>query len=68
MDTNVDPASTLQVVNQLIRHNKKFDLLFVPDGGHGAGGAYGQHLLEDFFVHDLMGVEPPEWNKETVTN
>ena len=68
MDTNVDPASTLQVVNQFIKHNKKFDLLFVPGGGHGAGGAYGQHLLEDFFVHNLMGVEPPEWKAEAVTN
>jgi dipeptidyl aminopeptidase/acylaminoacyl peptidase len=64
LDTNVDPASTLQVVNQLIKHNKKFDLLFVPGGGHGAGGAYGLHLLEDFFVHHLLKVEPPDWNRE----
>ncbi len=61
MDTNVDPASTLQVVNQLIKHNRKFDLLFVPGGGHGAGGAYYERLLEDFFVHNLMGIEPPAW-------
>ena len=64
LDTNVDPASTLQVVNQLIKHNKKHELLFVPGGGHGAGGAYGQHLLQDFFVHHLLKVEPPEWNHE----
>jgi len=63
LDNNVDPASTLQVVNQFIKHNKKFNLLFVPGGGHGAGGAYGQHLLQDFFVHNLLGVEPPDWNK-----
>jgi dipeptidyl aminopeptidase/acylaminoacyl peptidase len=60
MDTNVDPASTLQVVNALIKANKKFDLLYVPGGGHGAGGAYGQRKLEDFFVHNLLGIEPPE--------
>ena len=47
---------------RLIKANKKFDLLFVPGGGHGAGGAYGQRLLEDFFVHNLLGVEPPDWN------
>ncbi len=64
MDTNVDPSSSMQVVNQLIKHNKKFDLLFVPGGGHGAGGAYGQRLLQDFFVHNLLGVEPPEWKPE----
>ena len=62
MDTNVDPSSTLQVVNALIKADKKFDLLYVPGGGHGAGGAYGQRLLEDFFVHNLLGVEPPDWN------
>jgi dipeptidyl aminopeptidase/acylaminoacyl peptidase len=63
MDTNVDPASTLQVVNALIKANKKHDLLFVPGGGHGAGGTYGTRLLYDFFVHHLLGVEPPDWNR-----
>ncbi len=63
MDTNVDPASTLQVANALIKANKKFDLLFIPGGGHGLGGAYGQRLLQDFFVHHLLGVEPPDWNQ-----
>ncbi|HUX68720.1 MAG TPA: DPP IV N-terminal domain-containing protein [Terriglobales bacterium] len=62
LDNNVDPSSTLQVVNQLIQHNKRFDFLEVPGGGHGAGGAYYQHLLEDFFVHNLLHVEPPNWN------
>lgn len=64
MDTNVDPASTFQVVNALIKANKKFDLLFVPGGGHGAGGTFGQRMLEDFFVHNLLGAEPPDWNRE----
>ena len=62
LDTNVDPSSTLQVVNALIKANKNFDLLYVPGGGHGAGGAYGQRLLEDFFVHNLLRLEPPDWN------
>jgi dipeptidyl aminopeptidase/acylaminoacyl peptidase len=63
MDNNVDPASTLQVVNALIKANKDFDLLFVPGGGHGAGGAYGQRLMGDFFVKNLLGEVPPDWNK-----
>ena len=63
LDTNVDPSSTLQVANALIKANKKFDLLAVPGGGHGAGGAYYQRLLQDFFVHHLLGDEPPDWNK-----
>lgn len=61
MDTNVDPTSTLQVVNALLKANKKFDMLFVPGANHGIGGL-SQHYLQDFFVHNLLGVEPPDWN------
>ena len=67
LDTNVDPSSTLQVVNALIKANKNFDLLYVPGGGHGAGGAYGQRLLEDFFVRNLLGIEPPDWNRNAAS-
>lgn len=62
MDNNVDPASTWQVVNALIKANKTFDLLFVPGGGHGAGGAYAQRLMGDFFVKNLLHQWPPDWN------
>lgn len=59
LDRNVDPASTLQVVNALVRANKDFDMLFVPGGGHGIGGSpYGRRRTEDFFVRHLLGVEP----------
>ena len=69
MDNNVDPASTYQVVNQLIKHNKDFDLLVIPGAGHGAGGAYGEHKRFDFFVRHLLGVKPPEWKAiEDATN
>jgi dipeptidyl aminopeptidase/acylaminoacyl peptidase len=61
LDTNVDPASTFQVVNQLIKHNKEFDLLVIPGAGHGPGGDYGEHKRFDFFVRHLHGVKPPEW-------
>ena len=61
MDQNVDPASTYQVVNQLIKHNKDFELLVIPGAGHGAGGAYGEHKRYDFFTRHLLGVTPPEW-------
>ena len=61
MDTNVDPSSTYQVVNQLYKHNKDFDLLVVPGMGHGSGGAYGDHKRYDFFTRHLLGVKPPEW-------
>jgi dipeptidyl aminopeptidase/acylaminoacyl peptidase len=59
LDNNVDPASTMQVVNALIKADKDFDLLVVPGGGHGSGGSpYGQRRTRDFFVRHLLGVEP----------
>jgi dipeptidyl aminopeptidase/acylaminoacyl peptidase len=61
LDQNVDPSSTMQVVNQLIKHNKDFDLLVIPGAGHGPGGAYGDHKRYDFFTRHLLGVKPPEW-------
>jgi dipeptidyl aminopeptidase/acylaminoacyl peptidase len=61
MDHNVDPSSTMQVVNQLYKHNKDFDLLVVPGMDHGNGGAYGEHKRFDFFARHLLGVKPPEW-------
>jgi dipeptidyl aminopeptidase/acylaminoacyl peptidase len=65
MDKNVDPASTMQVVNALIKANKTFDLLVLPGAGHTSGGAYGDRKRNDFFVHHLMGVEPPDRNAKT---
>ncbi len=61
MDNNVDPASTYQVVNQLIKSNKDFELLVIPGAGHTNGGAYGEHKRFDFFARHLLGVKPPEW-------
>lgn len=62
MDTNVDPASTMQVVNALIKADKDFDLLVVPGANHGLGGAYGLRREQDFLVRNLLGVEPPHSN------
>ena len=68
LDQNVDPASTMQVVNALIKANKMFDLLVIPSGEHGAGRTngpveYGSRKQYDYFVRHLHGVEPPDWNR-----
>ncbi len=62
MDDNVPPESTYRLVDALIRAGKDFDLLVVPNGGHGVGGAYGQRRLQDFFLRHLQGIEPPNRN------
>jgi dipeptidyl aminopeptidase/acylaminoacyl peptidase len=59
LDTNVDPASTMQVVDALIRADKDFELIVVPGAGHGVGeGRYCARRRQDFFVRNLLGVEP----------
>ena len=59
LDRNVDPASTMQVANALIKADKDFDLLVIPGAGHGAAESpYGKRRRMDFFVRHLLGVEP----------
>ncbi|MBT3243598.1 MAG: prolyl oligopeptidase family serine peptidase [Bacteroidetes bacterium] len=62
MDSNVDPSSTMQVVDALIKANKDFDLLVVPGMGHSGGGKLGERKRRDFFVRHLLGTDPPDWN------
>jgi dipeptidyl aminopeptidase/acylaminoacyl peptidase len=62
VDDNVDPASTMQLVNALVKADKNFDFLMVPNMSHSSGGEYGEHKRRDFFVRHLLGVEPPEWS------
>jgi dienelactone hydrolase len=62
MDSNVDPASSLQVVNALVKAHKHFDMLYIPGQNHGVGILAGEHYRDDYFVHNLLGVEPPDWN------
>jgi len=64
LDRNVDPASTMQVVNALIKARKDFDMVVFPGAGHGAGGSpYGERRQRDFFVRHLLHVEPPDRNQ-----
>ncbi|MFK7735538.1 MAG: prolyl oligopeptidase family serine peptidase [Pirellulaceae bacterium] len=56
-DTNVDPASTLQVVDALIKANKDFDFLILPGVGHGAAESqYGNRRRLEFLKQHLLAV------------
>ncbi|MEO8369108.1 MAG: DPP IV N-terminal domain-containing protein [Candidatus Solibacter sp.] len=60
MDNNVPPNNTLLVVNELIKANKDFDLLLLPNRNHGFGNeAYMVRRRWDYFVRYLAGGEPP---------
>ena len=59
LDKNVDPASTLQVVDALVLAGKDFEFFMIPGAGHGIGeGKYLFRKRIDFFVRSLLGVEP----------
>jgi hypothetical protein len=62
MDTNVDPSSTMQVVNALVQAGKEFELVVIPGANHGAGSPITVRKRNDFFVRYLRGIEPPNWN------
>ena len=65
LDHNVDPASTLQVTNALVKADKDFDLLLMPGTGHGAAESpYANRRRMDFFVRHLLGKEP-RWKKNS---
>src|SRR5207249_1978314 len=61
MDSNVPPYNTLLVVNELIKANKDFDLLMLPNRHHGFGNEpYMVRRRWDYFVRYLEGAEPPK--------
>jgi dipeptidyl aminopeptidase/acylaminoacyl peptidase len=61
MDDNVPPYNTLLVVDALIKANKDFDLLLLPNQHHGYGAEsyYMMRRRWDYFVRYLLGAEPP---------
>jgi dipeptidyl-peptidase 4 len=62
LDNNVPPDNTLLVVEALIKANKDFDLLMLPNQRHGYGDAsnYMTRRRWDYFVRYLLGAEPPK--------
>ena len=62
MDNNVPPSNTLLVVDALIKANKNFDLVLFPNSQHGFG-AFSPYMMRkrwDYFVKNLLNVEPPQ--------
>ena len=62
LDNNVPPYNTLLVVDALIKANKDFDLLMLPNQRHGYGDMsnYMTRRRWDYFVRYLLGAEPPK--------
>ena len=61
LDDNVHPNANLLVIDELIKHNKDFDLLVLPNRNHGfANEPYVVRRTWDYFVRHLRGETPPE--------
>ena len=61
LDDNVHPNLTLLVADELIKHNKDFDMLVLPNRNHGyAREEYIARRTWDYFVMHLMGSNPPK--------
>ncbi len=60
MDDNVHPAMTIQVADALIKANKSFDFLILPNRAHGLNEPYVIRRRWDYFVEHLLGLKPPE--------
>jgi dipeptidyl aminopeptidase/acylaminoacyl peptidase len=61
MDNNVPPYNTYLVADALIKANKDFDMLIIPNAGHGYGPAGNYVMVQrwNYFVRHLLGAEPP---------
>ena len=57
IDNNVHPGNTLRVVDALIRANKRFDMLILPQQRHGFGDMdeYFYWRMVDYFSKHLLG-------------
>lgn len=62
MDDNVPPSNTYLVVDALVKANKDFDLIIFPNArhGYGADSNYMMRRRWDYFVKNLLGVDPPK--------
>jgi dipeptidyl-peptidase 4 len=70
MDDNVPPNNTLLLVDALIKANKDFDLIMIPNAAHGYGAA-SQYMMRrrwDYFVRYLArGIPPNQYQTKPYT-
>jgi dipeptidyl-peptidase-4 len=65
MDDNVHPAMTVQLIDELTKANKAYDLVWAPNRPHSLTEPYFIRRRWDYFVTWLAGGVPPENYKIT---
>lgn len=63
LDDNVPPETTYRLADALEKARREFELVLLPGFRHTAGGPFGERKRRDFFVKNLLGVDPPNWNE-----
>lgn len=62
IDGNVNMAETMRLVDALMRVNKPFDMMIVPNMAHGDSGPHANYVMVrrwNYFVRYLLRVTPP---------
>ncbi len=62
MDNNVNPASSYRLAAELVKNNKDFDLIIIPNANHDLTwrSKYATRRRMDYFVEHLWGIKPPK--------
>jgi dipeptidyl-peptidase-4 len=60
VDDNVHPANTIQLIDELTKANRAYDLVWAPNRGHGLNEPYFIRRRWDYFVQWLLGETPPD--------
>ena len=61
LDDNVHPVATELLIDELIKADRNFDLIVMPNRNHGfANEPYVVRRTWDYFVKNLLHVDPPE--------
>lgn len=60
MDSFFHVSGVFQIINALVKENKDFDLVLLPNGGHALDSChYGLRKSWDYLVKHLKGQQPP---------
>jgi len=65
LDENVLPATTLALVAELVREDKDFDMVYLPNRPHRFNSPWAVRRMWDHFVEHLHGTEPPDYKMTT---
>jgi len=65
LDEAVPPATTLAIVDALIKLDKDFDMYYLPNRPHAFRGPFTVRKIWDYLVANLHGQAPPEYHITT---